>query len=209
MTVTSGGSVSTMSLPSNGLIYVDNAPGAECPSFNPLTPYADAPGCGDVYVRGSYAASLTIGAKRDVVVNGDLTEAPDSDSLLGLIAEHFVRVEHRMSGTQTMSCPTGTSNVGGAQDRTIEAAILSLKHVFTVDNYQCGGYMGTLSVRGAIGQKYRGPVATGGSGDTPSSGYTKAYSYDDRLRFRSPPYFLTPVESAWRTMRITEQSPAR
>ena len=39
-------------------------------------------------------------------------------------------------------------------------------------------------------------------------GYAKDYWYDDRLRYRSPPYFLDPVVAAWRTVRNNEQVPA-
>ena len=41
-----------------------------------------------------------------------------------------------------------------------------------------------------------------------STGYTKAYTYDNRLKFRSPPHFLDPVQSAWRIVSQVEQTPA-
>ena len=41
---------------------------------------------------------------------------------------------------------------------------MSLLHSFIVDNYDCGR-SGTLTVNGAIVQKYRGPVGTGSGGD--------------------------------------------
>ena len=37
----------------------------------------------------------------------------------------------------------------------------------------------------------------------------KAYSYDDRLKFRNPPFFLDPVKAGWRVLRVNEQVPAR
>ena len=61
-------------------------------------------------------------------------------------------------------------------------------------------------MNGVIAQKHRGIVGTGGSGGT---GYIKNYIYDDKLKYRSPPYFLDPVQSSWRVLRQTEQSPAR
>ena len=73
-----------------------------------------------------------------------------------------------------------------------------------VDNYQCGSPLGTLTVTGAIAQKFRGPVGTF-SGASRNSGYAKNYWYDDRLRYRSPPYFLDPVTAAWRVVRNNEQ----
>ncbi len=92
-------------------------------------------------------------------------------------------------------------------DVTVEAAILSLQHSFIVDNYDCGK-LDTLTVKGAIVQKYRGPVGTG-SGASVSTGFAKDYWYDDRFRYRSPPYFLTPVAAAWDVVRSHEQLPAR
>ena len=76
-----------------------------------------------------------------------------------------------------------------------------------VDNYYCGGPLGTLSITGAIVQKYRGPVGTGGT--TISNGYVKDYDYDDRLKYREPPHFLDPVQSSWKVLSQTEQVPAR
>jgi hypothetical protein len=89
---------------------------------------------------------------------------------------------------------------------SIDAALLALKHSFIVDNYYCGGTLGTLTINGAIGQHYRGPVGTGGASIT--TGYLKNYNYDDRLRRVNPPYFLDPVNSAWRVVRFNEQIPA-
>jgi hypothetical protein len=91
----------------------------------------------------------------------------------------------------------------------VQAAILTLQHSFIVDNYNSGAKRGTLKVDGAIAQRFRGPVGTfntsTGNGVT---GYTKDYNYDNRLRYRSPPYFLDPIQAAWRIIRSNEQVPA-
>jgi hypothetical protein len=77
---------------------------------------------------------------------------------------------------------------------------------FVVDNFRCGAGLGNLNVTGAIAQKFRGAVGrTAGSGHT---GYIKNYVYDDRLKYRSPPYFLDPVQAAWKVNRSNEQVPA-
>ena len=85
----------------------------------------------------------------------------------------------------------------------IEAAILSLAHSFTVDNWWCGAHARHAHVIGAIAQKFRGTVGQGGG----STGYIKDYQYDERLRFRSPPHFLDPVQAAWRILTYVEQVP--
>jgi hypothetical protein len=110
----------------------------------------------------------------------------------------MVRIYHPVTrGSSGTSC---TNAAGSLTNLTIEAAILTLKHSFTVDNYYCGKPLGTLTVKGAIAQKFRGPVGTG-SGQSISSGYAKAYSYDSRLQYRSPPSFLDPAKSDWSILK--------
>jgi hypothetical protein len=112
-----------------------------------------------------------------------------------------VRVYHPVN--RSGSC---TNAAGSNTDLEIDAAILSLTHSFIVDNYTCG-LLGTLTVKGAIAQKFRGPVGTY-SGGTKVTGYTKNYAYDDKLKYRSPPNFLPPVQAAWHVIVSNEQVPA-
>jgi hypothetical protein len=127
--------------------------------------------------------------------------------VLGLIANNFVRVAHRVTRTDPTN-PSSCTTENSAQhpavgDLEIDAAILSLNHSFIVDNYACGASLGTLTVFGAIAQRFRGPVGT-----SAGTGYIKDYNYDDRLKYRSPPYFLEPVSAAWHVVRVNEQAPA-
>jgi hypothetical protein len=207
MTVTNpnvnGGAPFTRSLdpPFNGVIYVKN--GTCGASYSSPQTYNEPNGCGNVYVKGTTTRSLTIGSERDIIVNGDIIRS--GNVLVGLIANYFVRVYHPVS----TSCGDTASGPYGASLNSVEidAAILSLQHSFIVDNYNCGTPRGTLTVKGAIAQSFRGPVGTGGS--TISTGYVKNYNYDDRFRVANPPYFLDPVQSSWRKIRFTEQTPAR
>lgn len=200
MTVTNasrnGGAPTSMALPGNGVVFVEN--GACTIQYKPQDSEASEPGCGDVRVSGSFGKSLTIAARKDIIVEGDVTRA-SSTALLGLIAEGFVRVYHPVTG----DC----ENARAEDDLVIDAAILSLNHSFTVDNYRCGDALGDLTVTGAIAQKHRGAVGVGGA--TITSGYVKDYRYNDQLQYRSPTYFLNPEQPAWRILRQTEQSPAR
>lgn len=77
-----------------------------------------------------------------------------------------------------------------------------LQHSFIVDNYTCGRVY-TLTVNGAIVQKYRGTVGTVAKGGTISTRYARNYWYDERQRYRSPPYFLATV-AAWELVRSQE-----
>ena len=216
MTVTTKydrGAVTTtsMPLPPNGVIYVDNSNAGSCSGgFLRKQQYAGVGGgapsaCGNVWISGTYSRDLTIAADNDVIIEDDLTRADDG-VLLGLVANNFVRVYHPVDFSQTGG-PGGCENTGSTGGITIEAAILALQHSFIHDNWYCGAPTGDLSVFGAIAQKFRGPVGTG-TGATIVTGSRKDYVYNDRLRYREPPYFLDPVQASWRISRQSEQVPA-
>jgi len=165
-------------------------------------------GCANLWVSGRYQKSVTLASAGDVIIEADEDNGTgtngkgvrrNGDVIMGLIADNFIRVYH--------PCTSGGTNItpGTEYDVQIDAAMLSLQHSFTVDEYDCGARLGTLTVNGAIAQKFRGPVGQFGSS---AHGYTKNYNYDDRLLYRSPPYFLDPVQSAWRTVSYTEESKA-
>ena len=200
------GNPQTRALPANGVIYVENRTGG-CGSQPPpaAATYAEPNTCGNLYVSGTYTKSMTLASANDVIIkpyastsnNGDLIGS--GNSVLGLVAQNFVRVYHRVDS----SC----DDVSPVMNKVrIDAAILSLMHSFTVDNYRCGAQQDELTVNGAIAQKYRGIVGTLGS---PGTGFKKDYNYDDRLRYRSPPYFLEPIAATWHVIRSHEQVPPR
>lgn len=191
--------------PDNGLIYVANGQPTCGQTYSLTNPYPpnEPAGCADLWLKGSFSKPLTINSDKDIIVNGDLLSS-NGTGLLGLIAQNFVRVWHP-TATGGNGCanayPPGTGPV-----HEIDAASLSLTHSFIVDNYFCGAPLGTLTVTGAIAQKFRGAVGTG-NGNSVATGYLKNYTYDDRLRYRTPPSFLDPVQTAWRIQRYTEQVP--
>jgi hypothetical protein len=140
------------------------------------------------------------------VITGDVRKDPATDTVLGLIANNNVRVYHPVTRSN-WNDPNSCANAPGTMDNvTIDAAILALTHSFVVDNFRCGAGLQKLNVTGAIAQKFRGAVGTG-NGST-HTGYIKNYVYDDRLKYRSPPFFLDPVQAAWRVNRSNEQVPA-
>jgi Tfp pilus assembly protein PilX len=202
MNVTTGNpQVTTLNVawPSNGLIFVKNGScGWTLPPID--QDYSEPIGCANVSVSGTYTQDLTIGSEKDILIAGNITKT--GDPLMGLIANNFVRVKHQVDD----SCNNVAA--GTMSTVTVEAAILSLQHSFTVDNYNCGAGLGDLVVKGAIAQRYRGAVGTGGMSAS-YTGYKKNYNYDDRLRYRNPPFFLEPVSAAWRVLRMNEQVPAR
>ena len=191
-------------------------------------------GCraGDVFVRGTLKGNVTIAAANYVYVTGDVKYDDVATDLLGLVGENAVIVHNPVKTVttttyvqqrETYRCGTGnwytcerwvqvpqtTSSKAlidrRPSDRILQAAILSVAHTFTVQNYNLdsGNPKGTLKVLGSISQKYRGPVATTGS-----TGYTKAYSYDARLRYTAPPKFLSPVSTTYGITHIVESKTA-
>jgi hypothetical protein len=192
------GSWQTKALPANGVVYVKNEAGCSV-GYSRNQTYSSPSACGDAWVKGDYSSNLTIAADNDVIVDGDLTRNSDS-LLLGLIANNFVRLYHPVYYDAHDDCLNAT---GALSNPRIDAAILALNHSFIVDNWYCGAELGELEVNGAIAQRFRGPVGTSGG-----TGYIKDYNYNDRLKYREPPFFLDPVQSAWRVARQNEQVPA-
>jgi type II secretory pathway pseudopilin PulG len=195
------GNAVAMPLPPNGVLYASNALAGCTAGYDRDQDYRSLPiGCGDIWLKGSHLQDLTIAADNDIVIHGPVTRGNDG-LLLGLIANNFVRVYHPVSS----DCDDDLT--GTLENLKIQAAILALQHSFLVDNWRCGDDLGDLTVDGAIAQKYRGPVGTGSGGNV-STGYSKDYIYNDRLRYREPPYFLDPEQAAWRIARQSEQARA-
>ena len=149
-------------------------------------------GCknGDLFVKGVFKGSMTAAAENFIYVTGDLTYNDDSKDLLGLVGQNAVWVWNPMSKSNSTYTPLLGNN------RTIEAAIISVAHTFQVQNYTLGGTRGTLNVYGSIAQKFRGTVGTSSNG-TINNGYVKKYEYDTRLAYTAPPKFLSPVSSSY------------
>ena len=177
-------------------------------------------GCtdGDVFLKGALKGRLTIAADNNIDIIGNLTYnggAGGSD-LLGLVANNYVEIYHPVGdcGSGSSPCDNGSKvngyynldDVAGGlttsfNNPNVNAAILSVNHSFRVQNYQYGDNtpLGTIAVYGAIAQEYRGLVGTAGN-----SGYLKNYSYDQRMKYQSPPFFLNPIDSAWQIVTWVE-----
>ena len=223
--------------PDNGVIYVGNATHQHInpcdrdshPLGLPNPGDRSNYGCtdGDVFVWGEVDGQVTIAAENNITVIADLTYAggyEDSNDLVGLIADNYVQVWHPYDQHGNNLPHTGNSlrpylghgepnrpsaNEEVWENPTIHAAILSLNHSFRVQNHDKGQPLDTLSVRGAIAQKFRGPVGMSYSNGAKASGYDKDYRYDYRLQYLSPPYFIEPVESQWRQRAWAEVTPER
>ena len=171
-----------------------------------------------VHSEPSYSGRLTIAAENDIIIDGSICWAsascnakqPTGTEMLGLIANNFVRVLHDYPSevvNQQTANPECKSLGSGQTEKSIpnvmiDAAILSLTHSFIVDHYNCGSSIGTVTIHGAVAQKFRGPVGEG------NHGYQgKSYNYDDRLKYLEPPSFIQPEKLPWLIGRETVGSP--
>lgn len=153
-------------------------------------------------VGETYAAN-----ERSSTRNGKTTitySCNNNDTLNGTTCEY----ENSQNGCDAPNLTASEDKAAGGygwgkqENIYIYAAILSTKHSFVVDNYNCGSGLGKLNVYGVIAQNFRGIVGTG-SGTTVSSGYLKNYEYDQRLASDEPPYFLQPLNTGWEVDRET------
>jgi hypothetical protein len=203
------------------VVYAPNPTASNCPTYDPtdVTYPTVSSGtysgsftgaCGDLYVSGTYNTSLTLGAADSVIVTGNLLNQNDTNptgsnvtlagaATLGLVANQYVRVYRPVSNPASSYC-AGTSSTPG--NITIDGAVLALSHSFDVDNYDCGS-PATLTIHGALAQKYRGPVATVNSNGA-VTGYNKSYNYDNRFKYVMPPYVFDLQNTSWTCVRETE-----
>lgn len=154
---------------------------------------------GNAYVSGVVKGRTTVATANDIVVVRDTTykDGLDGTDALGLIPQNYVWIYHPVK-----SDGNNLFSYDAPAVKQLDAAVLSVHHSFLVQNYNLGRAIAPkLRVRGAIAQRYRGPVGTGG--DTPS-GYLKDYQYDPRLAYAPPPYFLKPVNSPYVVSKVTD-----
>jgi Tfp pilus assembly protein PilX len=165
----------------------------------------------------------------NVTTTGGTTGAePTGTATLGLIADKYVRLYHPVKGSceagKTSSCKTEESPVGSAEytcnqenaeattdtatkelggsmtNPIIDAALLSTKNSWGVDNFACGKPLGTINIWGSIAEDWRGRVTCCAAGGD----YVKSYKWDSRLENDQPPDFLAPTtNSGWKIERQT------
>jgi hypothetical protein len=224
----------TVTVPENNLIYVQNVPTSDSldPNYYPASGSGSRPasyssstcsdgngigypisservgsiatsyGCrnGDVFIQGTVHAKVTVASGNYVYITGDIKYQDADADVLGLVGENAVWIWNPIDRYD--------DSLLGNSGRNISAAILSVNHTFQVQNYDEGGWRHTLAINGAIAQKYRGPVGTGGSSGHVTTGYDKAYTYDPRFRYIAPPKFLSPVSTTYGVSVLVETKSA-
>ncbi len=157
---------------------------------------------------------------------GESGGAPSGAAALGLIANKYMRLYHPVQGpceegpnfkcvdresfaaqyecnqeNAAASYSEATKELGGSLNNpVIDAALLSTKNSWGVDNFGCGKPLGTITIWGSIAQDWRGRVTCCASGGD----YVKSYKYDSRFESIQPPDFLAPSTNAgWKVVRET------
>jgi len=190
------------------------------------------------------SGNVTIASQNNIVIDGNITyttadcgssfnstytgqcqynSGTTPNDSLGLIAYHFVEVDHPITPIVTTTrCDRGrctTTTTGGdlepacgtdgapqppscdpntGSGLTIDAAILALNDSFAVNNYKVGDPEGSLDVYGAIAQDWRGAIGQFNSGTNQViSGYSKYYLWDSRLEYVTVPDYLNPGTPSW------------
>ncbi len=134
---------------------------------------------GKVSTSGVLDGRLTIGSLTNIYVTDNILyqneSIPGSDDMLGLVADQNVIV---------------ADNTANRSDCVIDASIFARKGSFTAENYSSGSPRGVLRMLGSIVQNVRGPVGTF-SGSSIKTGYSKRYTFDDRLADPNvrPPFY--------------------
>lgn len=158
------------------------------------TTTAPAYGCrnGDLFVEGTMKGQMTVAAENFVYITGNITYADNARDLLGVVGQNAIWIWNPMNSS-------GQALLG--QNRTIYGALLSVAHTIQVQNWNVGSPRGTLTIVGSMAQRFRGTVGTGSSSSV-TTGYLKAYNYDSRLTYSSPPKFLTPTSTTYDMTQI-------
>jgi hypothetical protein len=160
---------------------------------------------GDLYVSGTIVGHMTLASDNYVYVTDDVLYKDRTSDMLGLVPLNALWIWNPIikTGSSTYSYKTGN-------DLEIDAALLSVKHTVQVQNYDAGvasktglGNKGTLTIFGALAQKFRGTVATSNGSSTPATGYQKNYQYDTRFHNTAPPKFLTPVSTTYKVSQYS------
>ena len=233
----------TVPLPANGVVYVQNLPASStdpnysnipsCPTqelgaYPPAADNVDGPAqtynChnGDVFVQGTLLGQLTIAAANNVIATRNIKYygGTTGTDVLGLVANNYVTVYHPVScpnnGTATGSSCTNLPVANGQPLKGIEidAAVLSLTHAFTIQNFNDGPPLSTSGspstyrhVVGSVINEYSAVDAIGDSSGNILSGMIDQFDYDSRLLTEPPPYFLQPTYAPWTITAFSEEKP--
>ncbi|MGE5404889.1 MAG: hypothetical protein ACM3PP_08110 [Candidatus Saccharibacteria bacterium] len=172
------------------------------------------PSVADVFVSGEVYKSVTVVSDRDIYITGyDPTEPtfssaawtggltytggysttnPDANKrMLGLVAGRNIWILHNgWPGSGDTTTDVAPDNIN------IYSALFALNGCFGFEGTGSGARKGTITLRGAIVQCFRGIVLDNNS----HCGYNKDYAHDPRMSVQTPPHFIDPVNEGWQVV---------
>ncbi len=198
----------SLTLPGNGVIYVSQMPSTmSCAVNTNITVGGNSYSCrsSEIAVQGRVTGQVTVGSDDNIIISGNLEytncASSNSSDVLGLIAQNFVQISSKFG---TLNKTSDTCYSQPSNNPVIMAAILTLSHSFMVQNFwNTGGQLGTIYLMGSLAGKYA-DIEGEFSGSSIIDGYSTTYTYDPRLAYLTPPFFLSPVNSAWTTTLSAE-----
>jgi hypothetical protein len=152
---------------------------------------------------------VTIATENNIIITSSLLDAqqvsgtttgqpsPSSQSTLGVVSSKFTYIYRPFTASNNWVGDWKSSN---AQDVKINFALLAIDQCFAAQDPYYGSRNGNLYLWGSLAQKYRCVVGSTG-------GYNKQYSYDTRLRLRTPPYMVELSNEPWSRDEFGEVTP--
>lgn len=168
---------------------------------------------GDLFIQGEFSGALTLAADNNIGLTGHIVDTnvtnkttPNtttygvppltSDNMIGLVPTQFLyayRPLRTVSGSLTE-----TDDWDSSKTRNViyDFATVVLNACFGAQDATFGANLGSIYLRGSLGQRYRCPVGTtGGSG----TAYAKSYQHDQRFAVEDPPpYMLELSNEPWK-----------
>ena len=181
--------------PTSGIIVGSEISGAKIPSSSKVTSIAKLSN-GEIEINNEITGSGSTKSTEEVKFKTkEVVECKNTESQGGAVTCNS-------AGNATSSENPAKEFGASINNPIIDAAILSTKHSWGVDNYSCpqsGGELGDITIWGSIAENFRGRVTCCESGGI----YIKDYKYDERLKTIQPPDFLAPSSTEVTLSRVT------
>jgi len=170
-------------------------------------------GCtkGDIYVQGQALGQVTIAAENNIILTSSLKDSTSSttsgasygkpnsasQTVVGAISGRFTYIYRPFDRYRRWVQDWRESN---ANNPVFNVAMLAVDACFGAQDPTYGSRNGYIYLWGSLSQKYRCVVGYYG-------GYSKSYSYDDRLEGLVPPYMTSLFGEPWKVKRFAEVNP--
>jgi Tfp pilus assembly protein PilX len=211
--VTEGSAVLKKVPPTSGISVGSEISGTKIPSGSTVTSIAKL-SSGEITISEKIEGTKGKSSKEKIKIKGQTAQEKVEITTKTKVKE-VVECKNEEKEGGAVTCNSGgnaTATEKPAQEfgeslknPIIDAAILSTKHSWGVDNYSCpdgsGGVLGNITIWGSIAENFRGRVTCCGGAN--EGIYIKNYKYDERLKTIQPPNFLAPSSIEVTLSRVT------